>query len=97
MAVIDAVATILAVVSVAIPAVARFPAAMPTTGAVPSSVVPAKNETVPLGALPKLAVDTVAANVKLVFAGTVEGKLVIVENVGPCVMVNATAGEVLAA
>lgn len=96
MAVIAAVAEIFAVVSVAVPLVAKFPAGTPTTGAVPKRVAPAKNETVPLGALPKLAVLTLAVNVKFVFAKTLGGKVVMVENVGPCVIVNGTAVELLA-
>lgn len=96
MAVIDAVAEIFAVVNVAIPLVAKFPAATPTTGALPKSVAPAKNDTVPLGALPKLDVLTLAVNVKFVFAGTVDGNIVIVESVGPCVIVKGTLAELLA-
>jgi hypothetical protein len=95
-AVIVEVAESFAVVSVAVPVVARLPAATPTMGAVPSSVPPAENETVPVGALPKLAVLTIAITVKFVFAATVAGKLVIVENVGAGVIVNGTPAELLA-
>jgi hypothetical protein len=63
---------------------------------VPSSVLPAKNETVPVGALPKLCVITVAVNVKFVFAETFVGKVVIADVVGACVTVNGTPAEVLA-
>jgi hypothetical protein len=67
-----------------------------TAGAVPSSVLPAKNETVPVGGLPKLDVITVATNVKFVFAGTLVGEVVIADTVGACVTVNGTPAEVLA-
>jgi hypothetical protein len=96
-AVIEEVAAIFAVVSVATPAVTRFPAGTPTTGALPSRVPPAENVTVPVGALPKLEVLTVATNVKFVFAETLTGELVMVENVGPWVIVNGTLTELLAA
>jgi hypothetical protein len=90
------VAEIFAVVRVATPTVAKFPAGTPTTGALPSDVVPAKNVTVPVGALPKLCVETVAASVKFVLAATLVGDVVIVETVGACVIVNGTLTDVLA-
>ena len=93
---IDAVAAIFAVVNVATAAAGKFPAGTPTTEALPSIVVPAKNETVPVGALPKLPVDTVAAKVKFVLAATLVGEVVIVETVGACVIVNGTLADVLA-
>jgi hypothetical protein len=96
------VAVIFAVVSVAIAPtklapVFPFPAmGIATAGAVPSSVLPAKNETVPVGALPKLEVITVAVNVKFVFGATLVGEVVIADAVGACVIVNGTPAEVLA-
>jgi hypothetical protein len=90
------VAEIFAVVNVAVPPVAKFPAGTPTTGAVPKRVAPAKNETVPPGALPKLDVLTEAVKLKFVFARTLGGKVVMVEDVGPGVMVNGTTAELLA-
>jgi hypothetical protein len=96
------VAVIFAVVKVAsapaeLTPVFPFPVmGTPTVGTVPSSVLPAKNETVPVGALPKLAVLTVATNVKFVLVVTLEGNVVIADTVGACVTVNGTLAEVLA-
>ena len=101
-AVICEVAVIFAVVSVAcapagLTPVFAFPAmGTATAGAVPSRVLPAKNETVPVGALPKLDVITVAVKLKFVFAATLVGDAVIADVVGACVTVNATPAEVLA-
>jgi hypothetical protein len=67
-----------------------------TAGAVPSNVLPAKNETFPVGALPKLSVITVAVTVKFVFMGTLVGNIVIADTVCACVIVNGTPAEVLA-
>jgi hypothetical protein len=99
--VIEDVAVIFAVVSVASPPTGRTPLnvfdmGIATTGAVPKRVAPAKNDTVPVGAFPKLFVLTVATSVKFVFASTFGGNVVIDERVVACVIVNGTPTDVLA-
>jgi len=93
--VIDAFALICAVVSVATADAVEFPAAVPATATVPSDVAPAKNVTFPVGATPKLPVPTAATKVKLVFAGTLPGNVVIVENVGALVIVSGALADAL--
>ena len=84
---IEDAAAIFAVVSVASPPTGSTPFGVfaigtATTGELPSKVAPAKNDTVPVGAFPKLFVLTVAANVKFVFAVRSAENVVIVETVG---------------
>ena len=93
---IDAFAEILAVVSVACAAAKPFASSVPTTGALPIGVEPAKNVTLPVGALPRLSVSTNATSVKFAFTGVVVGDVMIVEAVAAWVTVSGTAAEVLA-